>query len=93
MDNLQASAAGTRTPPDWWHDIRKAEELARADRMRKRRGVDGESDQLPTKALEVVEDIHDAIFQQFQAAGQPASTARANAGRFRAAHRQRNRSI
>jgi hypothetical protein len=91
MDNLKASAAGTRTPPDWWIDIRKAEELARADRMRKHRSANAESDQFPTKALEGVEDVHDAIFRQFRAAGQPAATARANTDKFRAAHRRRKR--
>lgn len=90
MDNLKASAAGTRTPPDWWIGIRKAEELARADRVRKERS-DNDSDQLPTKALEGIEGVHDAIFRQFRAAGQPAATARANTDRFRAAQRGRKR--
>ena len=25
VDSLKASATGTRTPPDWWHDLRRAE--------------------------------------------------------------------
>lgn len=27
-DNVQNAAAGRRTPPDWWHRIRKSEEIA-----------------------------------------------------------------
>jgi hypothetical protein len=93
MDNLKSSAAGTRTPPDWWYEVRKAEERARADRLRKRRSPDAATDQFPTKAIESVEEVHSTIFQQFRAAGQPDSVARSNAARFRAAHRQRTRPI
>src|SRR5262249_13836940 len=25
VDNVKNAAAGTRTPPDWWHDLRRAE--------------------------------------------------------------------
>lgn len=90
MDNLKAAAAGTRTPPDWWIDIRKAEELARADRMRMRRNGGNKSDQ-PTQAIECMESIHNTVFQQFQAAGQPLAIARANTKRFQAAQRKRKR--
>ena len=29
IDNLQEQAAGRRTPPDWWRDLRKQEERKR----------------------------------------------------------------
>lgn len=67
IDNLKASAIGTRTPPDWWHEIRKAEERARARRHRRRSDV-GKRDQLPTNASEVIVDIQDSIFRQYGAA-------------------------
>lgn len=65
MDNLRATSDGTRTPPDWWHDIRRAEERAQAERFRKLRAVNSATDQLPTKANEVLSDIQDAIFRRF----------------------------
>ncbi len=30
VDNVKHAAQGNRTPPDWWHDLRKAEERAQA---------------------------------------------------------------
>jgi hypothetical protein len=30
VDNVKHAAAGTRTPPDWWHDVRKSELWRRA---------------------------------------------------------------
>ena len=27
-DNLKQAATGRRTPPDWWHNLRKAEQLS-----------------------------------------------------------------
>jgi hypothetical protein len=29
VDNVKHAAAGTRTPPDWWHELRKAEQRRR----------------------------------------------------------------
>jgi hypothetical protein len=34
LDNVKQAAAGRRTPPDWWHDVRKAEERRRLDQFR-----------------------------------------------------------
>ena len=55
QDNLKHSAAGTRTPPDWWLEIRKAEETGVTKRARAERaiGVDHpvQTSDLPQKAL------------------------------------------
>jgi hypothetical protein len=34
LDGLRKASSGVRTPPDWFHDIRKAEELREAERQR-----------------------------------------------------------
>jgi hypothetical protein len=34
VDNVKHAAEGRRTPPDWWHGIRKAEEARRGQRLR-----------------------------------------------------------
>ena len=34
VDNVKHAAQGRRTPPDWWHEIRKAEETSRGQQLR-----------------------------------------------------------
>lgn len=80
---LDRAAAGIDGPPDWWHEVRKAEVRTQAERARKRRSP--QSDQLPEKAMSSLDKIHEDIFQQFLAAGQPKQQAAQNARRFKAA--------
>ena len=49
IDNVKHAAAGARTPPDWWHELRKAEQ--RRPRSTDRRGAGKQ----PTDKLETVE--------------------------------------
>jgi hypothetical protein len=37
LDNLKHAAQGKRTPPDWWHAVRKAEERQRGEQLRAQR--------------------------------------------------------
>ena len=78
---LQRAAAGKDGPPDWWIEVRKAEEHARAERARKRRSAQS-PDQLPQKAMDSLDSLRDDIFQQFLAAGQSEKQAAENARRF-----------
>jgi hypothetical protein len=40
IDNLQNAAAGRRTPPDWWYELRKSEErVSRPAKPQERQGV------------------------------------------------------
>ncbi len=82
MDNLKHAAAGTRTPPDWWHDVRRAEDRARAERARERRRSTQVPDQLPQQAMDSLGDLHETMFEQFLSAGQSESVARRNAQRY-----------
>lgn len=77
VDNIRNAANGTRTPPDWWHNERKREDLRRATVVRERRNVrqDGsESD--------VRNDPAGEILQCFLAAGQEDDVAKRNADLF-----------
>lgn len=92
IDNVQHAHNDGRTPPDWWHELRTAEQKAQAAEDRRRRRETAEAaaeDQLPAEAKAAFTKIVDGLFQQFQAAGQPPETARMNARRFAAAHVRR----
>lgn len=86
---LDRAAAGKDGPPDWWHEVRKAEEHAQAERARKRRSTQV-SDQLPQKAMESLDNVRGDIFHQFLAAGQSKKQATENARRFKAATKRKS---
>ena len=81
---LERASAGKDGPPDWWHEVRKAEEHARAERARKQRSTQV-PDQLPQKAMDSLDGVRDDIFHQFLAAGQSQKQAQENARRFKVA--------
>lgn len=86
--NLNKAAKGTNGPPDWWYEVRKAEEHALAERARKKRSTQS-PDQLPTKAMDSLDNVRESIFDQFLAAGQSKKQASENAKRFAKAKRNR----
>jgi hypothetical protein len=89
VDNLNNAAKGTRLPPDWWHDIRKAEELKRAKSARDRRTVEKVGQRFPEKAIASFDDLQDSIFNHFLSGGQNEGAAKDNSERFRAAAKNR----
>lgn len=94
VDNLNHAAKGVRTPPDWWHEIRKAEQKARAKIAREKRlGKEPcESSSMPENAIASLEDIQSTIFDHFLSDGQSESVAKLNSKRFRDAAQKRKRS-
>ena len=89
-DNLKHATAGSRTPPDWWSELRREEQRASAERAK---GVHAAYsgigiEQLAPNAADAVNDVYGSIFAQFLAAGQPEDVARENARRFDAAREQ-----
>jgi hypothetical protein len=79
VDNVQKAAAAGRTPPDWWHDIRKAEERRQAavDRTGAKR-----SRQAPGACdSQTFNKIRADIFEQLQSADMPQSLALSEATR------------
>ena len=96
VDNLKNARLGKRTPPDWWHDVRKAEAKAVADRLRgtgksqaHERRRDGQPEDPESK--ELLARVRDEMLRCFLAAGQPRHVAASNADRFAREH-LRNRS-
>lgn len=82
IDNLKNAAKGGRTPPDWWHDIRKAETMASAQHTNRKKGKRKRRSSAEERCLERIGDVHDSIFRHFRAAGQPDEIAKENAKRF-----------
>jgi len=106
IDNLREQAAGKRTSPDWWRELRKEEERRRWQADRDER--DAHADQafesafdayLKTEAREAFDRVMNRIFQDLKVDGQSESEARTNAEyltrthlirRFRAEHPEWN---
>ncbi len=83
VDNLKNAKAGKRTPPDWWHGVRRAENEMRNNR----RPITGEPALSPAPSLreesrKSFDRVAKDIFAFFCAAGQPEAVAKANAEKF-----------
>jgi hypothetical protein len=90
IDNLNNVSEGTRLPPDWWHEIRRAEERSRAKLVRdKRVGDKPDRNALPEKAIESFDNLNETIFGHFLASGQNEKVAKVNSNQFQAAVRKR----
>jgi hypothetical protein len=96
VDNIKNAAAGNRTPPDWWHDVRKAEWAAaekpllpligdRAGGHGAQDGVDDEG-QLAGESRQVFEKVRDDLFGHLLAAGESRAEATARAARLARVH-------
>lgn len=75
LDNIKHAAQGTRTPPDWWRELRRAEE------RRRRRTVNDDPDAaldryLETEAREAFDNVTDRIFAQLSGEGMDQTEAR-----------------
>ncbi|HZZ26987.1 MAG TPA: hypothetical protein VFE46_03180 [Pirellulales bacterium] len=81
VDNIKHAAAGTRTPPDWWRELRKLEE-----QQRRRHAADNSDltlDQyLKTEAREAFARVTDRIFGDLIAGGKTEAEAREQADRI-----------
>ena len=90
MDNLKNAAKGNRTPPDWWHEVRRAEARLQA----KSQAADMEmtpnaASDLSDEARQAYERIAKEMFTVFRAGGQPESAAKVNAEKFAREYRER----
>ena len=80
-DNIKHAAAGNRTPPDWWRELRKQEELRH--RRENAENSDTTLDQyLRTEAREAFSRLTQRIFGDLLAAGKAESEAREQAERI-----------
>jgi len=90
LDNLKKSIADGRTAPDWWHDIRKAEELEQAHHDRDRAGRNRQEKSLEDASRTAFEKLRRDLFQQLRSAGLDDCTALREAGRRAQRHVARN---
>ena len=82
IDNIREAAKGKRTPPDWWRELRKAEE-----QTRRRDSSDDQSDTddlgfdayLQNEARETFKRVSDSIFANLTSAGHNEAEARERA--------------
>ena len=90
VDNLKNAAKGNRTPPDWWHEFRRAEArtkakaLAASAEMTLNTGPEVSDD-----ARQAYEGIVKEMFTVFVAGGQTESAAKVNAEKFARECRER----
>jgi len=96
LDNIKHAAKGQRTPPDWFHELRKAEEVRNARAASRNRGPRkggraGEATNAHKSGLERVafENLLEDVFASFRAAGQSAEAAQQNAERMLQEHSRR----
>lgn len=88
---MKKQAAGERTPPDWWRELRKEEERKRWQADRQERAPHGGFDAafdayLHTEAKEAFGKVMDRIFQDLTTGGQSERDAKENAAHFARTH-------
>ena len=80
FDNVKHATAGTRTAPDWWHEIRRAENRrVQAEHRAARKSNDETQEPLTREELAVFDRVAGQLFQQFRSAGQSEMAALKNA--------------
>jgi hypothetical protein len=72
VHNVQESAKGTRTPPDWWHEVRKEELRREAVRHRRRRQAKARADG-PERAGDVVAQVVGEVTGDCRSSAKPVS--------------------
>jgi hypothetical protein len=90
-DNIREQAAGKRTAPDWWRELRKQEERQRWESEHEGRAPSRKFEEaldayLKTEAREAFERTMDRILQDLKAGGQSESDAKVNASHFARTH-------
>jgi|GEM_PF-393638 len=73
VDNLKKAASDGRTPPDWWHDIRRAEE--RKWNLPKREATSNAAASKVTGGRQAFEQVRDELVRTYQATGLDEKTA------------------
>ena len=80
VDSLKHAATGNRTPPDWWHEVRRAENLKLKAIRRSHHEISvNETPDVPQESRQAYERIVKDMFAFFCDAGQPEAAARVNA--------------
>ena len=92
FDNLKNAAKENRTPPDWWHEVRRAEARTKAKTLAASAEMTLNAvPDLPDEARQAYEGIAKEMFTVFAAGGQPESAAKENAENFARNYLQRTK--
>ena len=84
MDNLKAASTNGRTPPDWWHELRKQERQQERDRERSKQKLLQTADEafktyLETEAKIAFAEVMQGLVTDLQKSGRSESEARDHA--------------
>lgn len=85
LDNLKAASAGTRTPPDWWREMRKREREMEHEQESRKAAIFQQSDDtdfrdyLKGEAREAFLGLTNALTADLMKQGQSEPSAKANA--------------
>ena len=91
VDNVKHAAGETRTAPDWWHDIRKAEERrVQAGHRANRKSHAEQPMPLTGEEQATFDQVAEQLFQEFRSAGQSEMAARNSATKFARQHVQKS---
>jgi len=83
VDNLKNAVRGARTPPDWWHDVRRAEARIQAKTLASPAELTlNETPDLSDEARLAYVRIATEMFAVFRAGGQAEPVAKNNAEKF-----------
>jgi len=81
LDNLKKSMTDGRTPPDWWHGIRMAEETKQATIHRNKRSLKHPDDSRNHASREAFDKVRRELFLEFRSAGLDEDVANREASR------------
>ena len=82
VNNVRHAGAGTRTPPDWWQELRRAELRGRTRQGKSKLQKNQPATTKKVDGAALPHALTEAMRVQFEAEGQPADVARRNAKRF-----------
>ena len=92
VDNLKHAVKGKRTPPDWWHDLRREEARRKAKAASSASSkVETKTENLSEEVRATYEEIAQKMFSVFRASGQAEPVAKANAEKFAAEYAQKHK--
>ena len=91
VDNLKNAAKGNRTPPDWWHEVRRTEARIQAKSQAANAAMTVNAPPgISDEARQAYERVAKEMFAVFRTGGQPESAARVNAERVAREYSQRD---
>ncbi len=91
IDNLKAAKASRRTPPDWWHELRKQELARQREQEREKAQLfrsegDAFEEYLRDEAREAFDQVMGRLLDEFQKSGRTVNECQEQARQFARTH-------